>query len=466
MRSKKGDHILNFGFFFILLSLFAFLIVGFTPSIVEAGQADAEVIDFPAFHKALEIQDDSEALSTGNRIFAQLERQYKGDTGFRAYKSKLDAAQFLAEQMQQQLKKAINMRILSVADELFKKNTTAGRNQLSVAPAKSFYETSVRLFSEPVKIDGLTDEEMSFLGQYYNVKLRVLTSTIAKAGQALAIAEPSFKGTHNYVLVLPLLHISDKKSINIEVFPKWMRGPEQLDIFVDSCLLHFGFPFHAMSLAQKSAQLQNSSFSIPDFYISAAKKCGTSRPHIAADCLHRAIDYVTDKEPDKAVALRFEVVQLWLDSGNYPLAAGQAHKIFETYPNHKESGKAIWLYYHALSRSNNINEILADINRALDDSRCKEYQARLMYIKWWALRRTRNQVARVAALEYEILKQYDNDPMVAPVLLSRATDFLAGQNYTDAYELLTKLVQKFPSTGAAIQAKKILVKLKAVNEVE
>jgi hypothetical protein len=468
MRTKKGSHVLDFRLFLIVLSVCILVSAGFSASVANTGRMeDAKVVNFATFRKSLEVQDDSKALSIGNTIFAQLEQIYQGDTGFRAYKSKLNAAEFLAKQMQQQLKRATNTRMFSVADELFnKKSTTAGGNQLSVAPAKSFYETSVRLFSMPIGIDNLADVEKSFLAQYYNLKLRVLTSAIAKAGQALAIAEPSFKGTHGYVLVLPLLHVSDKKSVNIDVLPRWMRRAEQLDIFVDSCLLHFGFPFHAMSLARQSAQLQNSSFSELDFYRTAAKKCGTSYPHITADCLHRAINYVKDKEPDEAVALQFEVVQLWLDSGNYPLAVGQAHNISGTYPDHKEVGKAIWLYYYALSRSGNINGILADIDTALDDKRCERYKPKLMYIKWWALRRKRDQDARVAALEYELLKQYGNDPMVAPILLSRVTDLLASQDYTGAYELSTQLTEKFPSTKAAIQAKKMLAKLEAMREVK
>ena len=113
----------------------------------------------------------------------------------------------------------------------------------------------------PVKADAFDYQEKSFLVKYYNLKLRILTSEIAKAGHALAISEPSFKGTHDYVLVLPLLHASEQKSINIEILPRWMQRPDQLDIFADSCLLHFGFPFHAMNLAKRSAVLKNRSFS-------------------------------------------------------------------------------------------------------------------------------------------------------------------------------------------------------------
>jgi hypothetical protein len=461
MRAKKSRFVSDFVLFFFIVSLVCFSVsISFSASTQKTAQVAPETADFTAFRKALEVQDDSEALLIGRTIFTRLEQKYKSDEGFRAFKSKLDAAEFLAKQMQQQLKKATNMRISSVANELFGNSTSAENNQLLVAPAKSFYETSNKLFSMPLRAEYLTNEEKSFLTQYYDLRLRILTSDIAKAGQALAIAELSFKGTHDYVLVLPLLHVSDRRTVNIDILPRWMRQPEQLDVFVNSCLLHFGFPFHAMSLAKKSAQLQNSSFSELDFYRFAAEKCGTSQPHIAADCLQRAINHAIEKEPEEVVPLQFEIVQLWLDSKNYPLAAGQARKIFKTYPDHGGSGKAIWLYYYALSRSNNVDEILMDIDTALGDSRCEAYKAKLMYIKWWALRRQRDQVARVAALEYELLKQYGDDPMVAPILLSRATDSLASQNYNGAYESLTQLVEKFPSTNAAAQAKRMLDKLK------
>jgi hypothetical protein len=465
MIAKKGSHFVYFRFVLVGLFVFVFLIA--EPISSKANRMDTEVVNSAAFRKTLDAHEYSKALSIGNTLFAQLEQKHKGDASFMAYKSKLKGAEFLAENMQKQLKRATNAQVLSISDELFtKKGSTESASQTLVAPAKSFYETSIGLFSQPVKIDNFTEEEKSFLAQYYDLKLKVLTSQIAKTGQALAIAEPSFKGTYDYVLVLPLLHVSDETSINVGVLPQWMQRPDQLDTFADSCLLHFGMPFQAMSLAKKSAQFRNALFTERDFYKSAAKKCGTSRAHIAADCLQRAIDHARDEGSGETIALEFETVQLWLDSGNYPLAASQAHRISQTYPDHKESGKAIWLYYYALSRSGNINGILADIDTTLDDKRCAPYKPKLMYIKWWALRRKRDQDAKVAVLEYELLKNYGDDPMIAPIMLSRVTDLLASQDYTSAYELSTQLVEKFPTTKAAIQANKMLAKLKAMREAK
>jgi hypothetical protein len=449
--------------FVTLLLVFAAVEPGGAPSLARGGEANTGASDYAAYQKAAEAGDDSKASTIGDQIFAQLSRKYKRDAGFTAYKSKLQAAEFLAKQMQQQLRRATNKRMLDAGHELFQNNDQGSiMMPLSVAPAKRFYETSAALFSKPVRADNLGDEEKAFLARYYDLKLRLLTSEIAKAGQALAIAEPSFHGTHNYVLVLPLLHASKERSVNIEVLPRWMRRPSQLDVFSDSCLLHFGFPFHAMMVAKRSAEAASREFSELDFYRSAAAKCGTPQAHTAADCLQRAIGEAKG-DAGLNVVLRFELVQLWLDSKNYTLAAGEARKIFETYPNHNQSARSIWLYYYALSRSNSAEEILRDVDKVIDDKRCSVYRPKLMYIKWWALRRERDQAARVAALEYQLLKQYGNDPMVAPILLSHATDQLAGQDYGGAYESLSELVEKFPSTKAALQAKRMLDKLKAMK---
>lgn len=461
MRTDAGKVLFGYECFFVLL-----LCISVDIGVTIGSQIDGEPVDFAAFRKALGQSDDITAMSLGSSIFSQLEKKYRMDVGFGAIKSKLIAAEFLAKQMKSQLQKVTGKRMRTVADGLFDKKEEGSSDwSLLVAPAKSFYQTSAKLFSNPAKIDGLSDEEKTFLTQYYDLKLRILTTSVAKTGQALAIAEPSFKKTHDYVLVLPLLHTSNRKSFNIGVLPPWMRQPQQLDILSDSCLFHFGLPFHAMAIAKKSAQIQQKSFSELDFYVSAAERYSESYPHLAADCLLKATDHVPDRDLDMKISLHFDIVQVWLDAENYDLAASQARKTFDTFPDHKESGKAIWLYHYALSRSNNADRVLAHIDEALENKICEVYKAKLMYIKWWALRRKRDQTARVAALEYELLKQYGNDPIVAPVLLSRATDLLARQDYNGACESLIQLSEKFPSTKAAAQAKRMLIKLQAAKDL-
>ena len=419
--------------------------------------------NYAAFYQALGVQGDDETAEIGQKIFEHIEKKYRADAGFGALKSKMTAADFLAKQMVTQLKKATGRQMFAVAEELFE-DKSKNKNSLPIAPAKSFYETSLEMFSKPVSIGDLEDQEKQFLAKYYDLKLRILTSFIAKTGQALAIAEPRFKGTYDYALVLPLLHASEARPINIDVLPKWMRQSQQLDIFSDSALMHYGFAYHAQAFASQSAKLEQKEFSEENFYKAAARKCSKQLPHVAVDCLQRAIDSIDKGRIEERVDLQFDIVQIWLDSENFTLATGEAKKIMDGFAEHKRCGNAIWLYYYALSRANNIETILADVDSAIADSRCSGYRAKLMYMKWWALRRQRDQVARIAALEHQLITEYGNDPMVAPSMLSRATDLMAEQNYAGAFELSDQLQEKFPSTKAAQQAKKIVEKLKALQK--
>jgi outer membrane protein assembly factor BamD (BamD/ComL family) len=430
-----------------------------------ASGGEVKPTDLEKFAAALEKDDNKAALSAGQAVFATLQQKYAGDAGFRAFESRLTAAEFLGAQMRQQLTRAADMRLATVAGRLpdaRERGSAAGL--ITLAPAKRFYETSLKTFASPVRIGGLEEQEREFLTRYYDLKLASLITAIAQAGQALAIAEPGFTSTYDYVLVVPLLHASEERPLNLDVLPPWMQEPEPLRQLSDSCLFHFESPFQAMAVARKAAALQGTTFAPFDFYRSAAQRCSSGQARVAVDCLRRAMRQVPAEQVDPTVTLHFDVVQAWLDSANYQLAAGEARAISETYPRHASAGKAIWLYYYALSRNNSAQEILVGIDQALADARCRPYEPKLMYIKWWALRRQRNQGARVAAMEYDLLKRYADDPMIAPILLSRATDLLASQSYREAREVLQQLVQKFPSTQAAAQAQRMLEKVKSTQK--
>jgi outer membrane protein assembly factor BamD (BamD/ComL family) len=423
------------------------------------GGDNNKIVDFTAFQKALEASDDSEALSIGNPVFALLDQKYKTDGDFSTLVSKLTTAEFLAKRMVSQLEGSASRHRLSVEGELSDEKQGANEEWLPSIPSAK--KSSKELFQEPIRVANIGDKERTFLAQYYDLKLRIFTSELARAGQALMITEPKFKGTHDYVLVLPLLHASDQKPIDVRVFPRWMQSAGQLRLLSDSCLRHFGFPGHAMTLAKLAAQEQHEQFSDLEFYKSAASKCGESRAHIAADCFRKAMACVPGSDPNTTVALMFELVQVWMNSGSYTLAAGQAHKIFETYPDHKESCRAILLYHHALVRSNDAEQILAHIDEALGDGRCEAYRAKLMFIKWWAFRHGLEESVKVAVLELHLLEEYGDDPVVAPILFARARDHLARQEYDRACELLTQLADKFPSSRSAAEGTKMLDKLKA-----
>jgi len=419
-----------------------------------------------AFDKTLQTSDSFNALCIGDSIFQQLGQKYNNNDGFNMLKAKLLAAESLVGQMKSQLAEAKNRLILSLAGEFLGGKTSGKKDKvLSIASAKSFYEKSAEWFLNPIGIDDLTDDEKTFLTQYYDLKLQVLTNEVAQAGQPLIIIKPYFKGTHNYVLVLPFLHIRQKGTFNTDVLPQWMCKLEHLSIFSDACLFHFGLPVQAMVCKKESAKIQQKPFSELEFYRFAANRCKKSHPYVSVHCLQEAFDGIRDSNPDTAVSLAFDIVQSWLDMERFTLTANQAKEIFEAYPNNTQAAKAVWLYYYALLKSKNTYQILAQIDNAIQDDRYKQYKAQLMYIKWGALRQEGNSTA-AAVLEYDLLKNHRDNPIIAPILLSCATELLGKGDFNAAYDSLRDLLEQFPHTSAAEQAKSVLQRLEEAKTVQ
>jgi len=359
--------------------------------------------------------------------------------------------------MQSQLRKSMNKRLLEVIDDQKQKKT----NSLVVAPAKSFYDSSINLFSRPININDLGENEKTFLKRYYNLILRKHIENISFAGLGYAFAEPSFKGTYDYVLVLPLLHTPNSKAVNLEMLPLSMKTPQLLNQLADSALLHFGRVIAAMSLARNAAAISNRAFNEIDYYIESAHNCPPDKANIAVDCLNLAIKAAATSEPERIVELNIQIIDIWQKSKNHALAAGHARQTYEKFPDHPKTAYIVWLYYYSLSRARQSDVILADIDSYIDNPICSQYRVKLMYIKWWAMRLARNDSPELAALEYQLLKDYSDNSIITPIVLSRATDMIASQNYNQAYILLNELIENFPGTKSADQAKKIVERLKA-----
>lgn len=419
--------------------------------------------DIDLFIKVLDQtpHNSEQIFEFGNRNFTYLSKKYSLSPGFINLKSRLQSASFLASKMQSQLGKSMNKRLLEVIDDQKQKKT----NSLVVAPAKSFYDSSINLFSKPINIDDLGENEKTFLRRYYNLILRKHIENISFAGLGYAFAEPSFKGTYNYVLVLPLLHTPNSKAINLEVLPLSMKTPQLLNQLADSALLHFGRIIAAMSLARNAAAISNRAFNEIDYYIESAHNCPPDKANIAVDCLNLAIKAASASEPDRVVELNIQIIDTWQKSKNHALAAGHARDTYEKFPDHPKTAYIIWLYYYSLSLARQSDVILADIDNHIDNPICSQYRAKLMYTKWWAMRLARNDSPGLQALEYQLLKDYSDSSIITPVMLSRATDMIAQQNYNQAYVLLNELMENFPDTKSADQAKKILERLKAKREI-
>lgn len=413
-----------------------------------------------AFYSCLENHHYTQAASVGDSIFQQMEQAYDGVEAFSVIRRKLTVAASLAQQMEDSLEKQRHAQIRNALDLFNHKNKRRKTSLPSVPPAKALYEQHYTLFSEPVTVGPLDTEAQDFLKQYYDLKLMLNTNAIANAGRSLAIIDPGFAGMHNYLLVLPLLHAVENTPLPVRMLPEWIRQPQQLERLSDSCLLHFDLPFQAMTFSKQSALITGKAFSELTFYRLAAEKCLRKRPRTTVECLHRAIDAVQAEDVNQVMTLRLELMQKCLDIGNHALAAMQARKLLETAQNDEKYSEFMWLYIYSLAQDKNIDRILSDIDSVIADTRCETYKAQLLYTKWWALRHKPEESARTAAVEHKILHQYADHPLAAQIMLYHAENFLSKHDPDAAYQLLTDILSRFPSTNAAAKAERILTETK------
>jgi len=377
--------------------------------------------------------------------FGKLENKYPANVELRLVKSRISAAQYIAAQIQSELQQRKERVLKKMAGQLFAKDDAKPSEMLApLTPAKDFYCASAAIFQPPVPMDAFDPCETTFLAQYYDLKITSFVDSTVEAAKALAVADRAFDGLYDYALVLPLLHASNDEDVDIALLPKSMCTADGLGKLSKSCLLHYGLPPRAMQFAKQAAKLSEEPFSQVEFYESAAKTARDSKPDVAADCLSRAVDLLSENDADRIVALRLEAAQMWLDSSKYMLAAAEARKASEAYPQNPSAGKAIWLHYFALSKADDMDALLSGIDSAISDPRCAEYIVKLKYMKWYALRR-KSPVGSAAAIENDLLENHADDPIVAPVMLFEAQDLMARQNYGQSRRLLASIVEKFPS---------------------
>lgn len=89
-------------------------------------------------------------------------------------------------------------------------------------------------------------------------------------------------------------------------------------------------------------------------------------------------------------------------------------------------GKVIQHRFLYLAKQSKFHEVLADIDSVLVAPACEAHLPELMYIKWWALRQT-DQKNVADGIGKQLVTSYGDRPLIAPVLLVQATDFLAEQ---------------------------------------
>ena len=334
-------------------------------------------------------------------------------------------------------------------------------NTFSTIPAERLFKIYVGQFAKTVDLSDLPPDSLSTgRSQLEGYVDEVMTAI--KAGTT---------GIHNklelyeYGVVLPALisHWLPKDTVWQNLVASCVADKDTGLYLSDFCCRRLGCAKVAIAIAKRAFELEQKSFSPADWAIQAVGRCTLDhRPDLAERCLLAAIDTFSAKDAE-SVALRLRIAEAYSQCGDYATAEQKCLEIAQEFPRSPLYGKAVYYRFQYLAKQSKFQEVLAEIDSALEMSACETFLPELMYLKWWALRQT-DQKDAADKVGQQLVDAYGDRPLVAPVLLVQATDYLAQQRYKECRDLLAELLRKFPQAEAARKAKDLLEKLGKIEQ--
>jgi hypothetical protein len=399
------------------------------------------------------------AIEIGQGLFEILISKYPENANVQNLHKRLEVAKDLTVLITQGFKSNPRKALLDIANlgilPEFPSIKVKEKYADLLPPAAQLYLVNLPTFSQELAIQEVLATESKFLHEYYDLKMQSYIRAIANTISYVMITNPKLSGLSYYSFVLPLLYLSeDAPEWNNPKYLLDLKNICNLDDVSDFCLLQVERPNTAVAIATLKARYTGKNFSLVDWSLLASNKCVKNhRPDLAERLLQAAI--VDIKNDNKIVELRLKIAENYGIYGDNAKAAKKTRQIAEDFPNSPLYGKIMYSYFAYLARESKVWLILTEIDQALEKSQCQRYLLQLMYLKWWALHKTNQQVLANEIGE-QLIEYYGNNQYIAPVMLACATDALSNQHYERCKRLLSQLTKKFSHTNAAKQAQEIL----------
>lgn len=415
------------------------------------------------FEQLVQNKQNAKAIEIGDGLFERLVSKYSGDACLHDLQGRLKIAhefvELISKGFESRQKKLLEDIVsLDILPELPPTGKDHGHSNYLLQPAEWLYWTYHESFSHKLNIQKVSAAESKFLFGYYDLRMQSRIMEIANIVTQLIITNPESSNLSYYSFVLPLLYLcEDDAGWNKSESLFAQVGSGNLDVMSDFCLLRVDRPKMAFAIAKYKAKSQDKDFPVVDWTLAASTKCiENHRPDIAEKLLTGAIDTLDDKE--KVVELRLKAAEGYGKCGDDVTAAKKCRQIAKHFPDSLLYGRVMSSYFAYLAKQSKPRQILAEIDSALQSRQCQRYLPQLMYLKWWALRKTNQQILAKKIGE-QLIENHGSSPCIAPVLLAHGTDALSNQQYEKCRKLLIQLTRNFPQTNSAKQAQKILVRL-------
>lgn len=415
------------------------------------------------FQQLIRGNQNKKAIEIGQSLFERLVSKYPENASLhdlqRRFKVARDIVELISKGLKSRQRKSLEDIIgLDVRVELPSVGTNKEKHGYLLAPAEQLYWTHLGSFSHELNFQGVSATESNFLRGYYCLRMRSWIEEVANNVIRVIVTNPDSSDLYYYSFVLPLLYICEEESDWKKLeFLFDLVGPGNLDTISDFCLLQVDRTSVAFAIAKYKAISQGKGFSLTDWALATSAKCAENhRVDLAEKILNTAIDALIDK--DKIVEMRLKIAEYYGKCGENATAAKRCKQIAGDFPDSFLYGKVMSSYFAYLARQLKAEKILAEIDSVVELPSCRRYLSQLIYLKWWALRKTNQQILAKKIGE-QLIEDHESNPHIAPVLLAHATDALSNQQYEKCRQLLVRLTKNFPETNSAKQAQEILVRL-------
>jgi len=411
--------------------------------------------------------DTTEAMELGKSVFCAMLHEEPNDPVLASLAKRLDVAKQIGESIRDNVRpgQASLLGEMGGMEDLGLP-TPPARNINNdgelLRPAHEVYWAHLGAFTVEPSTGHVRTDPRAFSQEYCELSMQDL---ILEIGRHVIVIDPNSSELVCQAMVLPLLHLQgrDEAWDRMEPFLRLFQPP-MLDVMSMFALLQTERPDAAMAVARHRAKVTREVFSLTTWACNAADACAANhRPDLADRILSRIAEDVNDR--DASAELRLKIANAYARCGDYAEAARISEGVLGDLPHTSPYGRVMAIHLGYLAKDDNVEQVVATTASAVDDPRCGPYLGQILYLRWWALRKT-NHLDEAAGIAQRLLDQYPNHSCVAPILLERATDALARQQYDRCRELLTRLTRDFAGTESAKRGSDILSRLQnsAMNE--
>jgi hypothetical protein len=418
---------------------------------------------YPVFAQLLDTGQKAEAMKLGDVLFEGVVSRHARHKGLRQLRERLKSASEMSELIVRFLESKRQIAFVDIAElgtKLAVPSVTRSKEAENFMPcAERLYWDNLDIFNGRLELAGLSATDSKLVSQYWALKMEDHIEKIGKVTAQVRICGHGSSSLWHYGLMLSLLCLPERDQ-RWESFESLLSLADaaDMDAMAEFCLLRVERPETAKAIAKYKARSRGKDFSLVDWSVESSSKCvERGRADLAQRLLSAAIGSLSNET--KIAELRLRIAAGYSRCYDYAKAAQVCDQTAKQFPDNVLYGRLMCDYFSYLARQSQAERILQSIDSELAKPGCGPYQAELLYLKWWSLRKT-GQSREAGAIGRRLIEQFSESRCIAPVLLARATEALSNQQYDTCRELLSRLITKFPHTTSAQKGQEISAKLR------